>query len=284
MDGMVLGKPKRSRKRLVLAMVVIFVIIIVIFAAVFLKFYFNNKPLAVKGYVSQYINLLVGGEKKDEDTEQDYQEFEKILNKDALERSRSKNIYNISHYSDPSSEKTIKYYNELMGVLREIKESALGGAFSNEEKEKLELLVDDSSSLISLYFMATALAYTNGSYNYFMAHNTLDGFLADYGYPMGDFSDDTVMQIFNAAIVRAYNSKKIYYETIMDLGCIKNKNGESYIDSTCLDINAKIEDMNKKIIQLQRGLGSYSDKILDLIAMNAINIDKIIIDEGLQND
>ena len=154
-------------------------------------------------------------------------------------------------------------------------------SFSEEERTRLESLLDDSSKLLPLYFISTALVYTNGSYDYFMEHKNFDGFLADFGYPIGDFEDGGIIKAFSMAINQAYSLNELYYNAVMKSGCMKDNNEQSYIDNVCLRNKSEVNDINNDRMTAWRALGKYSDMMLDLIIADADNIKEMVVNGGI---
>ncbi|MBR5939501.1 hypothetical protein IKZ77_03055, partial [Candidatus Saccharibacteria bacterium] len=149
-------------------------------------------------------------------------------------------------------------------------------SLNEEDKEELKRLIDESSALISFYFISTILVDTNESYNYYLEHKNFDNFLSNYGYPVGEFEDAGILNNFKVAIERLYSRKEFYYNTILQADCIRNNNEGAYIDYDCLNGNMEINNAQGAILDAQIVVDDYSSKMPSLILAYANNMRSIV--------
>lgn len=217
----------------------------------------NKKGGSIKKYTNEYLNLLSTGEKSDAD-------FNGELTLDTVSSSESANIYTIPRYYSALDERNVGYYNELIGILNKIREGA---------NEDLVYLVDDSKTMISYYFAATTLGFTDADYKYYFENGNLDGLLSVYGYPFDVSEDDTTMN-FKSTIDDLYESDKTFYESVKGAGCII----DNEVDYGCLEDldSGQINEIQEKNSWLEYLEETQSNQMLNIIVMNANNIKELV--------
>ena len=216
----------------------------------------GNKKNDNKTYANEYFSLLTTGEKS--------KDFNGELTFDAISNEELSNIYTIPRNYGVLDAENTNYYNELVSLLGKIKDGA---------NEDLAYLVDDSKTMLSYYFAAVALAYTNSSYKYYFENGNLNDLLSVYGYPFSMSDDDTTMN-FKSTIDDLYESKNVFYESVSGTGCVV----DSEIDYGCLsDLNSgAVNQIQKEISWLEYVERMQADQMLSIIVMNADSIREIV--------
>lgn len=219
----------------------------------------------LKSYVNEYINLLATG-KKDEVLEGDF-------NFSTISSDERANIYTIPRFYGVLSEENTGYYGDLQDLLNKIKGKIKNVGYSEDTESELEFLVDDSKTMLSYYFTAAALAYTNSDYNYYFKNKTLDGLFLVYGYPFGEVDDMTMLN-FKNNIDELYQSKIKFYESVYKTDCMLDDG----INYACLgDLNsAQINEIQEQDSWLTSVEEQQTDQILQFVIADAEDIGSMV--------
>lgn len=175
------------------------------------------------------------------------------------------NIYVIPRSYSSLDEKNAAYYNKLQELLDKIK--------SGSDEDDLAFWTGDSKTMLSYYFAASVLAYTNSDYEYYLKNKNLDGLLSVYGYPFVE-TDDELLLVFSNTINMLYNSKKEFYDEVSKTNCVKDDG----IDYSCLSEigSAQIEAIKKRNSALTASEEIQTEKMLGLIVADARGIYSLV--------
>lgn len=262
------GTQEKKGKKWIVLLAVVFVVAALVGFAVLMMMPRNSKSdKNVIAYTNEYLSLLATGEKSDAVFD------ENKLTSATISSGELKNIYVIPRFYTSLEEDSANYYKELQTLLDEIKNRSAEEKYSDEQKDEIAFFVDNSKTMLSYYFVATALSYTNSDYEYYLKNGSLDGFLSVYDYPFAE-TDDEVLLYFGSVINTLYESKKSFYETVSKTSCVKDER----IDYACLEeINSKqIEELQGQNSELTSILETQVSKMLNLIVVDAKEINELI--------
>lgn len=262
------GGASKKGKKWIWAVIlgVVFVAVAVGVAVVLMANRDAKEDKNVTSYVNEYLSLLLTGEKS-ETFNNEKLSFANISN------GEQKNIYVIPRLYSILEEENTSYYNGLQSLLGEIKEGIKIGGYSEDKKNGLEFFVSDSEIMLSYYFVASVLAYTNSDYEYYFRNKTLDGFLSFYGYPFAE-TDNEMLSDFGYIIDELYQVKKKFYESVAKTGCMLSDG----IDYACLgELDSdQINEIQERISWLVYVEGEQADQMLRLIIADAESIREMV--------
>ena len=259
------GGKKKKVWLIVVVIVLVVLAILGLVAVLVLNIPKNN--LSINDYMEQYLSLLEYGKENEEDFSSGDISVKSLSNEEA------ENIYAIPRFSDPLSEKNVNYYNALQRVLDGMREKAA----SVESGEDIIFLVDDSKTLISYYFVAAALVYTNASYNYFIQNGNLEGFLSAYGYPF-DVGEEDKNSFLASTIRKAYNMRAEVYNEISRTNCVTDER----VDYACLQyLNSEsLMEKQMKDSSFERVLKSYIEDMLEELIVDVDDMKVLLNGDG----
>ena len=240
----ILVRDKKSKKPLIISIVAILLVVAVVSITLFIIFS-NNNTKSFNEYIDEYQTLV-----KSLDENETIVSYEK--------------------------------YEELQNALTNIK-TKIPDSLNEEDKEELKRLIDESSALISFYFISTILVDTNESYNYYLEHRNFDGFLSNYGYPINEQYEDGMLDNFKTAINLVLKEKETYYKEVTESDCIKlgEVTNKTYIDYPCLDNNTSVNEAELKKQNQEAILKDYSKGMLKLITNESDMISRIANGEDI---
>ncbi len=254
-DPIVIGGASEKKKPAVWVFVLIGIVIVGVVALVLVLLFGPNgkvKEIPVETNVNRYLSLLLTGEEKDEALSSDG------ITLAAVKNEELENIYTIPRYYSSLDEKNTNYYKTLQDLLESI--------VKKSDDKNVKFWAEDSSVMLSYYFVATALAYTNSDYNHFMTDKVFDGFLTVYGYPFESTDDDMLMD-FKTKSDALYDAKKEFYEMVTQTNCLMTDG----IDYVCLNnLNSSaINAVQSQISSLTASETIESGKMLEIIVADA---------------
>lgn len=261
-DPIVIGGASEKKKPAAWVFVLIGIVVVGIIALV-LVLLFGPKgkvtEISVEENTNKYLNLLFVGEDKEEALASDKMTLAAVTN-EGLE-----NIYTIPRFYGSLDEKNTNYYKTLQDLL--------DGIAKKSSDENVDFWVEDSKTMLSYYFVATALAYTNSDYNHFMTDKVFDGFLTVYGYPFEETSD-SILRAFKTKSDALYDTKKEFYKMVAQTNCLMTDG----IDYVCLNnLNSSaINAVQQRISSLTASETIESGKMLEIIVADAKSLNNTI--------
>ena len=260
---------KKSKNKWILIGIGGFVIVVLLIVLLVLFLMPKNNiddDRTIESYVNEYLNLFATGEESDEPIDAEKLTVEVISNEELT------NIYTMPRFYDSYDEKNVDYYNKLISLLIKIEKKNTKEKYSEEQKDRVALLVDDLQKILPYYFIAVALAYTDSCYDYYFENYTLAEIFAVYGYPFEDI-DDTLLRIYSGRIDRLYNVKASFYNSAVELGC-SDANGIDYVCLSGLD-SGEIAEMQNDNSQLTSMEEDDAEELLVRMSGDATGIYEI---------
>lgn len=252
---------KGSRKWVIILTAGIFFIIVGVIFAILSNENINNENN--DALVNRYVNLLMVGENNKERYDGNFDILSLIENED--EEEVVQNIYTSPRMFAYGSEESIFYYDKLKEALDKIE----GIENTYEGWGEIAFLAEEAKDILPRYFVATFLAYTDASYNYFIEHRNFNNFLSEYNFPF-----DTSRNIFDDIINELFNTNKDLYEEILKTGCIMF-DGVNY---ECLDAsdNERIKLLQFDSMTLSNEVRNIASELLDSIVYNAKELTELM--------
>lgn len=263
-DIVLQSQPNKTKKILPVILAGVVVLLLVIVLAVVILVRREASTVAADQYLEKYANLLVNGELVENYTATK-------IDKNELENATGDNIYILTRQGDPLSEKNIGYYKSLEEALNGVQGSISRLAISEDRKQALSSLVNESKMLTKLYFVSTALVYTNATYDYYFEKGNFDGLLEEYGYPFNE-EYEGIAETFQIAIDELYDSKLEYYRSLAQAGCQE----DGSFDYECVNGGAMVEESRNRMATVQAVLGRYADMMFDIIMRDENNMYELL--------
>ena len=258
---------KKSKKWVWILVLVIFVAVAGGIFALWQSGTFDNKDYI--GLVNKYLNLLVSNNDS-EGIFDDELSVEYLTNNS---NEKTQNIYTLPRMLDYDDNNNKSYYNSLVSILDEINSIKK----TRGDRETIASIANYSKELLSRYYISTILTDTDASYDYFIKHKTLDGFLSAYGYPFDELNEGLIND---------------YSNTIKELVEIKGKMYSAILNANCLDVTGinyecvgqldskEIDDYRLNNSNLNMMVNEISSTTLYLIMVDANQMRSIINGEN----
>lgn len=262
MDSSYIISPVKEKKSGKIWLWVLLIILVVgVVALLIWLFTTNRNSESSSNYWQDYADYLVFGVDKKEEVSGELS-LQNVMN------NNYENIYYLPRYYNFLEDTNLNYYKSMKDLLNKINEDVATKTLLTEEtRAQIEGLTTESQKLLSIYFVGASLVYNNASYEYYLANDSLEGFLSDYGYPLDDNGNGAVYD-WAGQVNYLFAKKQEYYNAINQANCLS----ETGIDYTCADasnvvMQAKGEmDLANQVVEDQ----------IDVILSEVLNDAKVI--------
>lgn len=248
-------KPKFAKKKVLIGVGVVLIIAAIIVVVFALS---SIGRIDIDEYVSRYVSLFTYGDEEHLSVSDD-------ITFSSLTEGEKDNVYTMANLYELSNQEVMEYYAKLQQLLDVIERAGLALPDGDARRPYLVEASSDSKKMLSYYFVGTGILNTNVSLEYYVNNQSMDGFLASYGYPFVPTSDDDwLWEFLGGRIVKLVDNRRTIYDSASSVGCIN----DYVISYSCMDQNRvqyeNLQRENNKIdISIMEGLNAALDWLID---------------------